>query len=208
MSSISFLIPFFFSMLARSPFSDDNKIKFINGESFRGFPLLREVFLKNNDCINENFQNKTVLKLPEYATEHCGFCRKGINMTYCQVISKFEEMESNYNRAIDTRALELSNQKFLAAKYEVELKITREAKTQLESQLKLMESMFVKLEYQFNETLKAKMAQMEASMALKVKENDEFVEEILKVKEDLIEKNSTIKELTAMLKEAENQRRC
>lgn len=129
-------------------------------------------------------------------------------MTYCQVISKFEEMESNYNRVIDTRALELSNQKYLAAKFEVELKITRESKTQLEGQLKLMESMFVKLEYQFNETLKAKMAEMEASMALKMKENDEFLAEILKVKEDLIEKNATIKELNAKLKDAESQGKC
>lgn len=150
----------------------------------------------------------TVLKLPELVSEQCGFCRKGINMSYCQVISKFEEMESNYNRATDTRALELSNQKFLSAKYEVELKITRESKTLLEGQLKLMETMFVKLEYQFNETLKAKMSEMEASMALKMKENDEFLAEILKVKEDLIEKNATIKELNAKLRDAESQRKC
>lgn len=115
-------------------------------------------------------------------------------------------MESNYQRSLETKASELSNKKFEVSKLEVELKITRDAKLQIESQMKLLETMFVRLEHQYNETLKAKMAEMENAMMLKVKENDEFLAEILKVKEDNIEKDDTIKALNAKLKESENRK--
>lgn len=199
----------FYSIFSHHLFiiTDDNKIKFINGEIFRGLVLLREVWLKSNECINENFQNSTnVLKLPNLVTEQCGFCRKGINITNCQILSKLEEMETNYQRSLETKSTELSNKKFEVSKLEVELKITRDAKLQMETQMKLLESMFVRLEHQYNETLKAKMAEMENAMMLKVKENDEFLAEILKVKEDNIEKDETIKALNAKLKESENRK--
>lgn len=115
-------------------------------------------------------------------------------------------MESSYQRSLETKTSELSNKKFEVSKLEVELKITREAKLQIESQMKLLETLFVRLEHQFNETLKAKMAEMGHSIELKVKENDEFLAEILKVKEDNIEKDELIKALNAKLKESEHRK--
>jgi hypothetical protein len=51
-------------------FSGNNKIKLLNGETFRGFKFLSFVKLEKNICIDDQFENMTALELK--VNEKCG----------------------------------------------------------------------------------------------------------------------------------------
>lgn len=62
-----------------SYFSGDNKIKFINSQVITGFPTLRELRLKNNDCINKDFLFMPVLNVSVEVSNQCGFMEVAVD---------------------------------------------------------------------------------------------------------------------------------
>jgi hypothetical protein len=55
-------------------FTGENNIKYLNGNLFNGINSLKEVWLRKNECIDENFEGQTqIKKMVESITENCGF---------------------------------------------------------------------------------------------------------------------------------------
>lgn len=52
---------------------DHNKLNFIEGKTFVGLTKLKEVWLGNNKCIDQDFTSSFDL-LPDVVNEQCGFC--------------------------------------------------------------------------------------------------------------------------------------
>lgn len=60
-------------------FSVDNKIKQMNGDSFRRLSDLKVVYLSGNECVDENFEGEVLETAARVVTDKCGFYENALD---------------------------------------------------------------------------------------------------------------------------------
>jgi hypothetical protein len=82
--------------------TDNNKIKFINGETFHNLVKLERATLSFNLCINEDFEEQTRISfLPQLVKNNCGFCEKIVDITNCEMLKEIKDMQLTYSDKLE-----------------------------------------------------------------------------------------------------------
>lgn len=182
-------------------FTDYNKIKFIDENSFYGLNNLNKVTLRGNKCINEDFDDANAITiLPRLSSEKC-------KSTPAENLAVHPETESCDNVKAVLEILkqimterekcqsEIVNKTATISKLEAELVAATDAKTKAESQFDLIREIHKILEAHRNETVTAKIKSTELLV-----DNDKKSSEI----HDLREKIQKLEQENEFLKHIYN----
>lgn len=185
--------------------SDENKIKFLNGEAFQNLKKLTQVSLAANDCINENFKDPTeIAAMLQIVTQKCGF-----NETANQLVDKdlggpemiVEKQQNVMNETILEKENWQSEINVLNVSQTNEIvKLIKQTQDRCDSQYVLFKDLSDKLEKQFNETLSEKTQHCIETVLLKLSDIDDLLAELIRKNEELNVKDHKIKNLEERIK--------
>lgn len=186
---------------------DENKIKTLNGRQFVSLTNLQHVNLIGNDCIDESFlgENK-ILKLPKVVTEKCAQHQQpGQNcFQFLEVINNKTASEKDILLSeLSNKTAELTQHLISIAKLQAEVSYVKAAKLQAEAQSSFLIRVYENLDAQRNETFLVKTEELRNTVALKLQEVDELLEE---KQRNEAERNEMREEIKALKGKLENLR--
>lgn len=77
----------------------------MNGKLFLNFNKLNKLYLRGNECVNQNFLKPTALALaPQLVSDFCGFCKSNstIETQVCEIGDQLQEdLDINFEKLLD-----------------------------------------------------------------------------------------------------------
>lgn len=189
---------------------DENKIKTLNGRQFASLNNLQHVNLIGNDCIDESFLGgNKISNLPNVVTEKCTLSQHQQHDQSC-----FQFLEAINNKTasekdilmseLSSKMAENTQHLISIAKLQEEVSYVKAAKLQSETQSSLLIRVYENLDAQRNETFLVKTEELRNTVALKLQEVDELLEEKQRIEAERNEMREEIKALKSKLENLMN----
>lgn len=206
--------------LIKTFFSDDNKIKFIDGDAFKRLSKLMYIRLHGNECIDKDFKNKSQLAiLTQTVSQTCSnfpttesaalitsattprsrlTTKKFTNTTESPTTLRIETDKTVIDllkEIIDDQKkriqiLDSSNKKAVLEKENCKLEVAS-----LKGELKAKKDAEIKIESQRQEIIEAKTQELHKTIEMKIQENSDLLQQLQLKNIEMNNKNEKIRQL-------------
>lgn len=197
----------------------NNKIKFMNGQTFNGLTSLNKVGLNFNKCIKQDFEQSQMKILHKTLKSSCGFCElnKPVEIKVCEISAQVQRIAGkNFKEIVDGQKRQLKmlenlrstlsnevpakmTQSARLVRLEAELLSCNDAKDQAEKQFSLIKEFADRLDAQRVQSCYEKTQEMRKTISMKNQEREKLLHELKEKTSELAKSREMLEHLEGEL---------